>query len=906
MNENKRFPDEEYALNNIQPLNPETFNALVKRRFIDLFGYEPKDYNDWNENQDLRKDAEKIILEKINDTNNLLPISFLSKGVSKARAVCRITGFNKYGELDGIGTGFLIAPGVIMTNNHVIENTEQAKEYDAEFYYEENKEKIVVKLKPEEIFISSDSKELDFTIIACETKGIEDIEPVKLLRNPSTVTRYECVNIIQHPKGRKKEVALQDNKVIYIYDKVIRYITDTEDASSGSAVFNNSWELVALHHAGWKNEGETEKKYNEGIRISVIVDELIKRYHENINIRQQIEKILDTIEDTSPDLGYFDIQGLIDVNAVNIDISPDSFKYKKFIDIGFWNIEDLYQFGDSKKIIDISKIIGKLSMDIITILGAKQDYLEKIVDIMRKSGINMNYICLHPQSEKDSAIIFDLETTNIQVDDEISDKYEKIFNGKINFNNISFLRYSIKEEEESIEAIMIVIHYNNEEKYFLNMDNNDVLLTITSIVNDLIKNERLPVILMSNLKYKNNDILNTITNSTNMFEISRNETEDGMIIYISNKNYIPIQKIVISNDLKVCNINTINKVKSSVPMNKMIEKVTEYYPIATRLIYVDNYNKELNNNIQTKIKKSVNLNDEDLHTYGRLKAILNISKLNDSKEYYNEEEDKNFISEYYKSINFGALNQNELFSELHLLITKTHVNKFSYKESRQRYLYPWVDLREDGKLYSIYSNESMDPEKTILEDFETEKVYNQAYNNFIQDKSLLNDFSKHKTLKMLEQEYEFNCEHVVPQSWFDSAYPMKSDLHHLFTCEAKCNSYRSNNHYYDFIEYDPTNSLENAVKKCGMAKEKKFEPEASKGIVARATLYFLLRYPKILNEINEEYINLLLQWNDEFSVSLYEKHRNKAVFEAQGNRNPLIDFPEKASKIDFYTSLIHK
>lgn len=34
-------------------------------------------------------------------------------------------------------------------------------------------------------------------------------------------------------------------------------------------------------------------------------------------------------------------------------------------------------------------------------------------------------------------------------------------------------------------------------------------------------------------------------------------------------------------------------------------------------------------------------------------------------------------------------------------------------------------------------------------------------------------------------------------------------------------------------------------------------------------------------------------------VSEWEKHRNQELFNLQGNRNPFIDFPELASKIDF-------
>ena len=42
-----------------------------------------------------------------------------------------------------------------------------------------------------------------------------------------------------------------------------------------------------------------------------------------------------------------------------------------------------------------------------------------------------------------------------------------------------------------------------------------------------------------------------------------------------------------------------------------------------------------------------------------------------------------------------------------------------------------------------------------------------------------------------------------------------------------------------------------------------------------------------------------LQWHEAEPVTEYERHRNAAIFERQGNRNPLIDHPEWASRIDF-------
>src|SRR5260221_6427078 len=91
-------------------------------------------------------------------------------------------------------------------------------------------------------------------------------------------------------------------------------------------------------------------------------------------------------------------------------------------------------------------------------------------------------------------------------------------------------------------------------------------------------------------------------------------------------------------------------------------------------------------------------------------------------------------------------------------------------------------------------------------------------------------------IESLEAILENSAEHVVPQSWFDKREPMRGDLHHLFACEKRCNSFRSNVPYFEFTE-------ENVMDDCGRRETLRFEPKGGKGAVARAVLYFLLRYP---------------------------------------------------------------
>jgi len=47
----------------------------------------------------------------------------------------------------------------------------------------------------------------------------------------------------------------------------------------------------------------------------------------------------------------------------------------------------------------------------------------------------------------------------------------------------------------------------------------------------------------------------------------------------------------------------------------------------------------------------------------------------------------------------------------------------------------------------------------------------------------------------------------------------------------------------------------------------------------------------------------LLWWHRTEPPGEYEQHRNQAIQERQGNRNPLIDHPAWAERIDFVAGL---
>jgi len=310
----------------------------------------------------------------------------------------------------------------------------------------------------------------------------------------------------------------------------------------------------------------------------------------------------------------------------------------------------------------------------------------------------------------------------------------------------------------------------------------------------------------------------------------------------------------------------------------------------------------------------------------RLDALLErsiaelVEEAGGEEPYYDAARDATDIEKYYAGIEHET-GEVRMFREYHRLISGTQSRVFGYDSARLKVLYPYVDLHSDGTLRSIYSGEVMRPAEVILEEAliladrlpqPAESILNLGIDGLL----AMSDAMETDPVLQESSDVPFNCEHVVPQSWYDKRKPMVSDLHHLFTCERGCNSYRGNRPYGDLEGYDPVpqeiDPIEAELReRCGLVELDSggalvFEPEQNKGVVARATLYFLLRYE---NEVGDEpgempleTVSTLLAWHEATPVNDYERHRNRAIFLTQGNRNPLIDFPDLAGKLAFRES----
>jgi|JI10StandDraft_1071094.scaffolds.fasta_scaffold26053_4 hypothetical protein len=196
----------------------------------------------------------------------------------------------------GTGTGFLIGPGLVLTNFHVVEAILSGKKSAADitclfdFKVLSNN-----KLNPgtrvplhsqNPILLSSPytaaekaakpddtpptEKELDYAVLQLDQPFPADPDPsargYEVL--PSQMPEFtpgQGIIIAQHPAGAPMKLAIDTQAVISVNanNTRVRYKTNTEGGSSGSPVFDLLWGLSALHHYG--DPSFASPTYNQGV-----------------------------------------------------------------------------------------------------------------------------------------------------------------------------------------------------------------------------------------------------------------------------------------------------------------------------------------------------------------------------------------------------------------------------------------------------------------------------------------------------------------------------------------------------------------------------------------------------------------------------------------------------------------
>ncbi|NUS56807.1 MAG: trypsin-like peptidase domain-containing protein, partial [Streptomycetaceae bacterium] len=237
----------------------------------------------------------------IGASNDLQSSAFLPRGVRAAATVGRIWS-TAGGRTQACATGFLVAPRLLLTNHHVFPDAATAGEAFVEFGADTGLDGMPLAGTrfsfAADVFFAADEN-LDYALVAVATgpdgRAAGDVFGWNRLdASEGKLVVGDPVNIIGHPSGRLKEIAIRDNRLLLRLDEFLQYQTDTEPGNSGSPVFNDQWEVVALHHRGVPNSDEQGRTLNvdggvwtaeqgdaavswvanEGARISAVVRHL--------------------------------------------------------------------------------------------------------------------------------------------------------------------------------------------------------------------------------------------------------------------------------------------------------------------------------------------------------------------------------------------------------------------------------------------------------------------------------------------------------------------------------------------------------------------------------------------------------------------------------------------------------
>lgn len=215
----------------------------------------------------------------------------------------------------------------------------------------------------------------------------------------------------------------------------------------------------------------------------------------------------------------------------------------------------------------------------------------------------------------------------------------------------------------------------------------------------------------------------------------------------------------------------------------------------------------------------------------------------------------------------------------------TNHTQLSYNQVRDKMKV--IDLDGNGKIMDMYSNAQYEP------------------SNF---SGSANDIGQ-----------GWNREHSMPNSWFggeDGNSTAYTDLFHLYPTDIYVNNQRNN---YPFGVCANGTRLSNgdivAKGKLGTSTYSDysgtvFEPDDEyKGDFARSYFYMVTCYNNVVSTWNKDYatamlngnsypvftnwaLQMLLEWHRLDPVSQKEINRNNDIHDAQGNRNPYIDYPE--------------
>ena len=251
-------------------------------------------------------------------------VRFLRDGVAASASVAKLlvhrhsNGQAEFLDGDepklGNGTGWIIAPRMLITNFHVVnarrkEGIAEPNASNEDFRLQAEHTQVlfdyVTKDVPTPVCTEQGSllysnEELDFALLRLPA-GMPPRRPLRLRTHAICKTTIQAlglgVNLLQHPNGDPMRLGFRNNYVVLGDDQWLSYLTDTAVGSSGSPVCDDAWLVAALHSGsrpiGIRIDilGQQYRRENYGIPITTILAHLKAKapaLHDEVLTGQQV------------------------------------------------------------------------------------------------------------------------------------------------------------------------------------------------------------------------------------------------------------------------------------------------------------------------------------------------------------------------------------------------------------------------------------------------------------------------------------------------------------------------------------------------------------------------------------------------------------------------------------------
>ena len=204
----------------------------------------------------------------------------LRRGLDLSASVCRIS---FVGNVSKTGTGVLVAPGMLLTNYHVLSLDAEADVHEIarsmRFHFGDISAQIGQRNHLQSVAAAKDAvvkyspvSDLDYVLLRLEKTEVGALESVPFDAEVS-LQKQSPLSILQHPEGDHLKASLSNNGIVKTDEQrgLVLYVNRTKGGSSGAPCFNSEWKLVALHH---KELATSFGSLREGVLFSAIYPQI--------------------------------------------------------------------------------------------------------------------------------------------------------------------------------------------------------------------------------------------------------------------------------------------------------------------------------------------------------------------------------------------------------------------------------------------------------------------------------------------------------------------------------------------------------------------------------------------------------------------------------------------------------